>query len=627
MNFAALEQSSILFFNLKKSEDILSRWRRARIRASLIGKGLSKDDKAQILIVKHWLEAIDPLHRYGETLMLYYNIWLSSHSPEPFFYWLDVGDGKEVDVKEYPRTELHRNRVRKKEKHEVVIQGGKLVYKQNGAFVHTIEGTKWIYVLSTSRRFYVGQKERGSFQHSSFLAGAATVAAGRLVVSDGTLKAIWAYSGHYRPREENLMESIRFLDEQQVDLNDVKRCSIDDDVPPVNVTKAVTEVDSASENILTSNSELPKNNDVGKWIKSVMGLRKASVNEPEKGGGKSKKWRLWRSASGGISMAAKGGKGGGYATETEGSESSSCIHDGEMAAAVACFGCLNSSYGLELVRLQAIVLVRKQAAVTLKCMEALARVQARVIAQCAQSSAKRQPENDTEFDPVKQAENGWCDIRGTVDEVRSKLQMKKEGAIKRERALAYALSQQQLRKDDVSCSISNKNMAPSKVDMSSSGLDWLDRWMATKPWETKSMEGSYNGSSETTPISRKNGPFSSSSDHDSHKLKFIPKHLWNSGVTARQNSTKPNYMSLTKSIKAKQKPCAYSFHTQLKQMHSVEELPYLRKQSRLSRGVARTSADTDFHSVNLSQDLYHNRDMGRYGAVNSRDYYKQSNEF
>ncbi|KAL0354533.1 UNVERIFIED_CONTAM: protein IQ-DOMAIN 20 [Sesamum radiatum] len=173
----------------------------------------------------------------------------------------------------------------------------------------------------------------------------------------------------------------------------------------------------------------------GKWIKSVIGLRKASVNEPEKGGGKTKKWRLWRSGSGGISMAAKGGKGGGYATETEWSESSSCIHDGEMAAAVAAlakasprdfmivrrewaavriqtiFRAFLARRALRalkaLVRLQAIVrgrLVRKQAAVTLKCMEALARVQARVIAQCTQSSVIRQPENNTEFGPVKQAE-------------------------------------------------------------------------------------------------------------------------------------------------------------------------------------------------------------------------------
>ena len=32
------------------------------------------------------------------------------------------------------------------------------------------------------------QKKKGSFQHSSFLAGGATKAAGRLVVEDGTLK-------------------------------------------------------------------------------------------------------------------------------------------------------------------------------------------------------------------------------------------------------------------------------------------------------------------------------------------------------------------------------------------------------------------------------------------------------
>jgi hypothetical protein len=66
------------------------------------------------------------------------------------------------------------------------------------------------------------QKKKGKFQHSSFLAGGATSAAGRLVVEDGTLKAIWPHSGHYRPTEENFQEFQGFLKDNNVDLTDVK---------------------------------------------------------------------------------------------------------------------------------------------------------------------------------------------------------------------------------------------------------------------------------------------------------------------------------------------------------------------------------------------------------------------
>ncbi|GFY98470.1 calmodulin-binding family protein [Actinidia rufa] len=234
LDFAALKQSSVSFFNGEKHETAVSRWARARTRAAKVGKGLSKDEKAQKLALQHWLEAIDPRHRYGHNLHLYYDIWFESESTQPFFYWLDVGDGKEVNIKSCPRSKLQHQCIKylgpkERETYEVVVQNGKLVYKQSGYFVETTEGSKWIFVLSTSRTLYVGQKRKGQFQHSSFLSGGATTAAGRLVAHNGILEAIWPYSGHYHPTEENFQEFISFLQEHRVDLTNVKRCAIDDD--------------------------------------------------------------------------------------------------------------------------------------------------------------------------------------------------------------------------------------------------------------------------------------------------------------------------------------------------------------------------------------------------------------
>ncbi|XP_039143734.1 IQ domain-containing protein IQM1-like [Dioscorea cayenensis subsp. rotundata] len=237
LDFASLKHSSISFFNVEKQETAISRWARARTRAAKVGKGLSKNDKAQKLALRHWLEAIDPRHRYGHNLHFYYDVWFSSESTEPFFYWLDVGDGKDVNLEKCPRTKLQQQCIKylgpnEREAYEVIVNNQKLIYKQSKMLVNTNKGSKWIFVLSTSRALYVGQKIKGEFQHSSFLAGGATIAAGRLVVEDGILKAVWPYSGHYLPTEENFKEFINFLQENSVDLTNVKRCSIDDDEYP-----------------------------------------------------------------------------------------------------------------------------------------------------------------------------------------------------------------------------------------------------------------------------------------------------------------------------------------------------------------------------------------------------------
>ncbi|XP_058068920.1 IQ domain-containing protein IQM1-like [Magnolia sinica] len=234
LDFAALKRSSVSFFDIEKPETAVSRWSRARTRAAKVGKGLSKDEKAQKLALQHWLEAIDPRHRYGHNLHFYYDVWFDSSSSQPFFYWLDVGDGKEVNLPRCSRNDLQRQCIKylgpkEREKYEVIVEDGKLVYKQKGEPVNTVEGSKWIFVLSTTRTLYVGQKKKGNFQHSSFLSGGATTAAGRLVAENGILKAIWPYSGHYLPTEENFNEFLSFLTEHDVDLTNVKRCAVDDD--------------------------------------------------------------------------------------------------------------------------------------------------------------------------------------------------------------------------------------------------------------------------------------------------------------------------------------------------------------------------------------------------------------
>ncbi|XP_043690597.1 IQ domain-containing protein IQM2-like [Telopea speciosissima] len=232
LDFAELKRTSISFFDIDRQETAISRWSRARTRVAKVGKGLSKDVKARKLALQHWLEAIDPRHRYGHNLHFYYVKWLNCESRQPFFYWLDIGEGKEVNlVDRCPRSKLQQQCIKylgptERNAYEVVVEDGKFFYKQTEKLLDTTEGpkdAKWIFVLSTSKTLYVGQKTKGRFQHSSFLAGGATSAAGRLVVDNGVLKAVWPHSGHYRPTEENFEEFVAFLEEHKVDLSNVKK--------------------------------------------------------------------------------------------------------------------------------------------------------------------------------------------------------------------------------------------------------------------------------------------------------------------------------------------------------------------------------------------------------------------
>ncbi|KAL3627597.1 IQ domain-containing protein iqm3 [Castilleja foliolosa] len=201
LDFTRLNHSTVSFFNVLKPETTASRCNRVKLNASKVGKGLSKDAKAQKLAFQHWIEAE-----------------------------LDIGDGKEVDLKGCPRSKLRQQCIKylgpkERQHYEYHVVDGKILHTLTGEPLDTMNGSpesKWIFVMSTSKRLYSGEKKKGLFHHSSFLAGGATLAAGRLIVDDGVLKCISSYSGHYRPTDDCLDTFLSFLNENGVNLDEVK---------------------------------------------------------------------------------------------------------------------------------------------------------------------------------------------------------------------------------------------------------------------------------------------------------------------------------------------------------------------------------------------------------------------
>lgn len=247
-------------------------------------------------------------------------MWKHADTKENFFYWLDEGEGKDVDLEERPRRRLDAECVRymsREERKNYLVhidpqgrffweKNGKLVYTSTG-FKDSIEGivpvddptptwrqvttgeaeipnpddddysddggssfsgmstgshedkskytnnelhdakglaklnhlsanaimnnvlrktTKkntWIFVADTSFRLYIGIKQSGAFQHSSFLRGARVSAAGLIKIKNGQIRQLSPLSGHYAPPVKNFKEFVKTLKEEGADLS---RCSI-----------------------------------------------------------------------------------------------------------------------------------------------------------------------------------------------------------------------------------------------------------------------------------------------------------------------------------------------------------------------------------------------------------------
>lgn len=106
-----------------------------------------------------------------------------------------------------------------------------------------------------------------------------------------------------------------------------------------------------------------------------------------------------------------------------------------------------------LVKLQALVrghMVRKQATATLHCMQALIRVQARVRARRVRMSEEGQAvqrrllQRRQQESHSRKSNEGWNASTYSIEKQEAKAQSRQAAAMKRERALAYAISQQEI---------------------------------------------------------------------------------------------------------------------------------------------------------------------------------------
>ncbi|KAK9059783.1 hypothetical protein SSX86_020487 [Deinandra increscens subsp. villosa] len=145
-----------------------------------------------------------------------------------------------------------------------------------------------------------------------------------------------------------------------------------------------------------------------------------------------------------------------------------------------------------LVRLKVLVQsqsVKRQAVTTLRCMQTLARVQSQVRARRIRMSEENQAlqrqlmqKREKELDKMKSyMGNDWDNTRRSKEQIEASMQNKEVATARRERALAYAQTQQQLWRNP------SKSGNPTFMDPNNPqwGWSWLDRWMAARPWESQ----------------------------------------------------------------------------------------------------------------------------------------------
>ncbi|KAK7285090.1 hypothetical protein RJT34_19848 [Clitoria ternatea] len=145
-----------------------------------------------------------------------------------------------------------------------------------------------------------------------------------------------------------------------------------------------------------------------------------------------------------------------------------------------------------LVRLKLLMegpVVKRQATSTLRSMQTLARLQSQIRSRRIRMLEENQAlqkqllqKHARELESLRIGEE-WDDSLQSKEQIEAKLLSKYEAAMRRERALAYAFTHQQNWKN------SSRSVNPMFMDPTNPtwGWSWLERWMAARSWESRSL--------------------------------------------------------------------------------------------------------------------------------------------
>ncbi len=138
----------------------------------------------------------EPIHPYAnKTIKKHYAKWEKSKTSKDFESYLKArtDDTEKKIIKKDSVKYLSKKKADDYEatfdKHGYIMKDNKVVADGSYIFVLNLEGTK----------LYIGEKEKGSFQHSSFVSGQPVQCAGIFAVKNGKIAAATLHSGHYQP--------------------------------------------------------------------------------------------------------------------------------------------------------------------------------------------------------------------------------------------------------------------------------------------------------------------------------------------------------------------------------------------------------------------------------------------